>query len=433
MKKAIVAILLIITITLFGGGLSAIRYFDNAIFEYRYSVAGVDSFFDTHEPQPFINDVPSPISDRPTEHADEKYSFTAPEGFSIRSYSYAWDYEMLELLYHELLRNRHGAEINILYEIVIYPQEADDLILGSFSPMTAETGFAMNFPALPEDFNLALMLDVGRIVLYGGDTNTTIESMAGILSHEYGHLFTFYHMFDMSFENVADSHYAQLRQATKYGLITEAPEGDFYRLNHFRFLIEVAAEDYVQLMGSPTVRQVGAFVDVRQMLLNDLENPPFSGIYRNAFPQLNMKIPLASEVPGLREYFFSYIDEEPVMPIEERMEINLEIRPVTVSHDLVTGRTAFTHHVITWNTPYQDAIYTLATYDPNNYSGLAQPIKTIFQGQEASAIIGSITTTRGNMIHSLDDGLADGTRVFYVVALLPDGTFYLSERLEVQF
>jgi hypothetical protein len=276
--------------------------------------------------------------------------------------------------------------------------------------------------------------NVGRIVLYGGDTNTTIESMASVLSHEYGHLFTFYHMFGLSFDDLANTNFAILRDASRHGLITTGIDDmEFYLQNHNRFLIEVAAEDYVQLMGSPTVRQVGSFFDVRQILLQGLENTPFLNFYRNAFPQLNMRIPLASEVYGLREYFFSFIDSEPVMPAEERMEITLDIRPVTVSFDLVTGHTAFTHYVITWNTPYQDAVYTLVTYDADDDNDWARPIRTVFPDQQAEAVIGAVTQERGNYIHSVDDELARGNRVFFVVAMLPDGTFYTSEKLFFQF
>jgi hypothetical protein len=341
---------------------------------------------------------------------------------------------MLELLHQELLKNKHGEEMEILSEIVIYPWGGEEMILGTFSPAVTEMDFTLSFPALPGDFSVPVTHNVGRIVLYGGDYNTTIESMASVLSHEYGHLFTFYHMFGLVFDDLAGTDYAILREASRHGLITTGVEDmEFYLLNHNRFLIEVAAEDYVQLMGSPTTRQVGSFFDVRQMLIQGFENPMFFGSYRNAFPQLNMRIPLASEVDGLREYFFSFIDQVPVMPVEERMEITLDIRPVRVEHDLVTGRTGFTHYVITWNMPYQNAIYTLLTYDIDDERDWARPIRTVFPGEPAEAVVGAITQVRGNYIQSMDDDIARGNRVFFVVAMLPDGTFYLSENLHVQF
>ena len=150
-------------------------------------------------------------------------------------------------------------------------------------------------------------------------------------------------------------------------------------------------------------------------------------------PQENMLLPLASEVTGLMEYFYSFINADPVPPVEEKLEINLDIRLTSVEHNLVSGLTSFTHYVITWNTPYDGAIYTIGFYDPDNYSGWAHPIKTVFHGREAVATIGVVTVERGDQIHTLDDGIAVGTKVFYVVAMLPDGTFYLSNKLSVQF
>lgn len=439
MKKFLVTILLIIGITLLGGSLYAANYFDNRIEEYHASLVGVDTFLDNHQGNPFINDAEFVVSDDGMydyEYLDEKYSWQAPEGFRIISYSAAWDTEMLELLYQELMKNTIGTEIELLYEIVIYPDEQEDHILGVFSPFTASMDIMFQFPALPEDFALGISRSVGRIVLNGGDVNTTIESMASTLSHEYGHLFTFYHMFDLNFENVENSEYARIRGAARYGFITDMSDEDLYRRKRHLFLIEIAAEDYVQLMGSPTTRQVGTFVDIRQMLMYGVENPPSPGRFRNAFPQENMMIPLATEVPGLKEFFFSFVDVDPVPPVEERMEITLDIRPVTVTHDNLVdiGSASFTHYVITWNTPYAEAIYTLAFYDPDDYS-IRGPIRTVFPGREATATIGAVTRTREGGIVTWDDSerTAQGRRVFYVVAQLPDGTFFLSEKLFVEF
>jgi len=433
MKTFLIIVLLLTFTALLGGGIFASNYFEEAIEEYNYSISGVEAFFDNHKPDPFINEAPFLKSENISEYPDERYSLRTPEGISIISYSEVWDTAKLELLYEELMKNKIGPEIELLYEIVVYPDEGDEMILGTFSPFTSSMDFTLQFPALPEDFVVGVSRAVGRIVLNGGDTNDTIESMASTLSHEYGHLFTFYHMFDLSFENLEHSDYAIIRGASRHNLITGEHDEEYYRLHRHRFLIEVAAEDYLQLMGSPTTRQVGTFVDVRQSLKDGAENPKFSIRYRNAFPQENMKIPLASEVNGLRDYFYHFIGEKPVPPVEDRQDITLDIRPVTVEHDLVSGLTSFLHYVITWNTPYEEAIYTLAYYDPDDYSGWGLPVRTVFQGQTASATIGKVTTQRGNQIHILEDSIAQGNRVFYVVAQLPDGTYYLSEKMPIQF
>jgi hypothetical protein len=48
-------------------------------------------------------------------------------------------------------------------------------------------------------------------------------------------------------------------------------------------------------------------------------------------------------------------------------------------------------------------------------------------------VVGEYVVERGDHVESLDDGLASGTKVFFVVVMLPDGTFYFSEKLEYTF
>ena len=144
-------------------------------------------------------------------------------------------------------------------------------------------------------------------------------------------------------------------------------------------------------------------------------------------------LPLAIDVPGLEAYFFSFIDAEPGAPIEERQDIAVQIRQHSVQHNLVSGLRTFVYYTITWNTPYDNAIYTLVCYDPDNYTGWGIPIKTVRPGQNASAVIGEYVIERGTQIVSLNDRLAEGTKVFYVVAQLPDGTYFISDKLEHHF
>jgi len=362
--------------------------------------------------------------------------YDAPEGFTIISHSPAWNQEMLELLYHELLKNEHGEEINLLYEVIIYPyDEEEGNMLASYTLGTTAVSFNLQFPAFPSEIDIDFPQDVGSIVLYGGDTKTTIESIAASLSHEYGHLYTFYYMFGTGInekDTLEGTEYARLRNAANLGLITGAGPGDTYMQERHRYLFEIAAEDYVQLMGSPTTRQVVDFVDVQQVL-NGAE-PPTSWLgARNAFPQENMMIPLAGDVPGLADYFYSYIDATPRVPVEEKKDVTLDIQRRSIQHNLVTGLRTFVYYSITWNAPYQNAIYTLVCYDPDDYIGWGIPIKTVRPGQNTSAIIGEYVIDLGDRVTSLDDGNANGFKVFFVVALLPDGTLYISDKLEYDF
>ena len=435
----IIVIMFIISISALCVSLIAMYHFNVEIEASRSSPESVETAFQLHSSQQFIN---SAIYAEPYhsyadhDHSDALYSFEAPEGFTIISHSTEWNQEMLERLYHELLLNEHGKEINMLNEIIIFPHENEDInVLGSYSLSTEIVSFLMPFPALPPDFTINFQKNIGNIHLYDGDTNITIESMAGSLSHEYGHLFTFYHMFYAETNEdglLIDSRYAQLRGAEQFDLITSATPGSTYMQERHRYLIEIAAEDYVQLMGSPTTRSVVDFVDVQQVL-DGAEHPANTRGARNAFPQENMMLPLANDVPGLKEYFFSFVDAEPRAPIEEKQEITLQITRNSEQHYWDTELRTFINYTITWNAPYENAIYTLISYDPNNYTGWGTPIKTVHPGHAPSAIIGEYVVARGNRIYLVEDENAHGVKVFVVVAMLPDGTYHVSEKLEYEF
>jgi len=444
-KAKIIAVLLIVLTVLLGG--YAVYFLNEEIKLYDRTSIEADAFFQRAaggyiSPQPFVNPAADAEPYSYYDHRDDAlYSFDAPEGFSIISHAAAWDTEMLELLYVELMRNEHGDEINMLYEIVVYPDEEEEgSVLATYSLSIKAVSFFTLFPAFPVDFTIDFPQDIGRITLFGGETRTTIESMASSLSHEYGHLYSFYYMFDSELNadgstgsvSLAGSEYAFLREAARFDLITDRNQEYSFGRHRHRFIIEIAAEDYVQLMGSPTTRQIVDFMDVQQ-IINGAEHPQSMTGARNAFPQENMKIPLANEVTGLKDYFYSYIDTEPRVPAEERLNVVPEIRQSSVQFDLVSGTRTFVYYTITWNTPYESAVYTLICYDPDDYTGWGIPIKTVHPGQAASAVIGEYVVERGNQVVSLDDGNAQGKKVFIVVALLPDGTLYTSDKLEYEF
>ena len=437
--RVLIVLMILAGLVLFAVGFITYYHYDVEADTYRQSNIEAEAVFLAYSPQPFRNSAADATPFTPEGHvADALYLFEAPEGFTIVSHSLAWDADMLELLYRELMKNEHGDEIDILYEVIIYPHEDDDTeitALATYTPGVNIVSFFIQFPALPDDFNVGFPQDIGRINIYGGDARATIESMASSLSHEYGHLYTLFYMLDpelIGSDSLAGTRYAELREASRFNLITSVTPGDDYFQERYRYLIEVAAEDFVQLMGSPTTRQVVDFVDIQQ-ILNGAEQPTDILRARNAFPQENMMLPLANEVPGLEAYFRSYIGCVPRVPVEEKQEVTLQIRQNSVQHNLVTGLRTFVYYTITWNTPYQEAIYTLVSYDPHDYRGWGDPIKTVRPGQNASAIIGEYVTVRGDQVHSIDDGRAEGVKVFFVVALLPDGTFYMSEKFEFNF
>ena len=435
----LIVILMIAGLGLLSAGIMTFLHYDNDLKLYRHSKAEADAVFDVYSPQPFVNSAADATPYIPyNPRSDALYFYDAPEGFTITSHSAAWNTDMLELLYMELMKNEHGDELINLYEIVVYPDEENEeegSMLASYAPDIKEVSFFIQFPALPEDFSVIFPRTIGRINIYGGDTKTTVESVAGSLSHEYGHLYTFHYMFALEMredDSLSNTPYAKFREASRFDLITRATPGDDYFRERSRYLIEIAAEDYVQLMGSPTTRQVMDFVDVQQ-IMNGAQVPASVPGARNAFPQENMMLPLANDVPGLDSYFRGHIDASPRIPVEEKQDVTLQVQRHPVQYDLVGGPRTFVYYTITWNTPYREAIYTLACYDPHNYRGWGDPIKTVRPGQDASAVIGEYVIRQGDEVRSIDDGRAGGVMVFYVVAQLPDGTFYISEKLEYNF
>jgi len=437
-SRAPIIILLVLAVAVFCGGFLSFYHFNGEVEAYERTIADADTFFQSHIPQPFIN---SAVNAEPYiyyDHRDDAlYFFDAPEGFTIVSHSAAWNQNMLEHLYHELMQNEHGDEMNLLYEVIVYPydEREEERVAATYTPGVKSISFFFQFPAFPADFTIDFPQDIGTITLYNGDTNTTVESMASSLSHEYGHLYTFYYMFDTipdESNSLDGTEYARLREAARFNLITSKGPGDTYWQDRYRYLIEIAAEDYVQLMGSPTTRQVVDYLDVRQ-ILNGADAPTSWIGARNAFPQENMMIPLANDVPGLKDYFYSFIDAAPRIPIEEKQEITMQIQRSAIEHNLIDGLRTFVYYTITWNAPYQNAIYTLVCYDPDDYSGWGIPIKTVHPGQNTSAVIGEYVVERGDRVISLDDGNAQGVKVFFVVALLTDGTLYISDKFEHSF
>lgn len=376
-----------------------------------------------------LQHIDTPTSDAPLA------TFTAPEGFVLKSHSKYWDSAMLEKLYQELLQNKHGDEITHLTEITVYAKEDEDA-LASHLQEDKLIPLTLRHPALPPIFQIKLQASTSSISLYGGDTNQTIESMARSLSHEYGHHFTFYHMFGGDGSDMPQSEYARLRGLGSQAKIDHSNTDD-YLSNHHWYLAEIAAEDYVLLMGSPTTRQYFDFVDVKQSLAGKKsDDDPYVSINNamNLSPQENLMIPLAYEVEGLEEYFYRFIGDSPPTHSPSQ-SIRLNIQKKSRSYHLITGYQTFVHYQITWNTPYPPGtLYTLVYYSETGEDGYYfAPVKTVRDGDEASAVVGTVTRDLGSSIRFADDGVDNGKKIFLVTAVLPDGTIYLSEPLPYEF
>lgn len=369
-----------------------------------------------------------------SEWDDALYTIVAPEGFLLRSYSQYWDEANLQSLYEELMRNKHGEEVNYLEEVTVYPEE-NESALASHASSKETLLLTPHFPALQE-FSISLSRYTGTISLYGGDVIHTVEGMAKTLSHEYGHHFVSYYMFDDLMDADADVEtYIRIRGLPEDKVLNRSDNADDaqYLDMHYWYVGEIAAEDYVLLMGSPATRQVVDCYDVWDLLYGAVQpEASLANGAMNLFPQENLMIPLASDVDGLKEYFYSFIDETPT-PTPQTPSFDLRIEPDSVGYQLEDGYETFVHYKIRWDKPYAEAgvVYTLLCYDSENYSII--PIKTVHDGEEALAYIGTVTVDYGSSIMYMSDRMDTGTKTFHVSAVLPDGTVALSEPLTYTF
>ncbi|MGD6875655.1 S-layer homology domain-containing protein [Bacillus infantis] len=186
--------------------------------------------------------------------------YEGQSGIMFESYSVKWKtVEQLKALEQELLKNKHGKELDYLGKIVIYPDyPAGKQVLGQY--------YAQYYPS---QFRYS---DDTKIELYGGNEFTAPDQLAATLSHEYGHHFTYFYLIEgekVLPENWLSSQYAQARGLDQYEQ-AHANAGGEYIWN----MAEIMAEDYVQLFGSEeAVRDhlqmngnlQSPFIDERQM------------------------------------------------------------------------------------------------------------------------------------------------------------------------
>jgi len=358
---------------------------------------------------------------------DQYYSYKAEEGFMLISDSKNWNENKLKELYYELKRNKHGEEFELLFKIIVHA-EPDTNASGMHENNSEQLSMYFDFPAFPSAYIINFTRNMGTLHLYNGDKFTEVSQYAHTLSHEYGHHFTFYHMFKDN--QIINSEYEKIRNIQEQTVFYEITENyDHYLQNHMWYLFEIAAEDYVQLMGSPLTKNVVRYTDVFQRLYGSNSNVNLNSY--NGTIQENMLIPFANEVDGLSDYFHQFIGQQPDYPSYSKKNFDLSIISGSTHHESMDGPLDFVHYKIYWDDVYEDAIYTLVYLDEdgsNNY-----PIKTVYPDEANYAYIGTVSYVGNGYIHWNYDSLDSGTKIFIVTALLPDGTLYKSNPLKYRF
>lgn len=242
--------------------------------------------------------------------ADEFASYTSPEGIKFKTQSQNWDEESLKKLYSFLLRNKLGEEFKSLKDVTVMK----DACSANNIQDEGEVGIA------------GLYIYPGSIQLCYGDSRVLTSddkfSIELVLSHEYGHHFTYYHMLN---KKLRPSHISSSSEWAKVRQIDYLPTVGWNgkRVDHDWRPEEIMAEDYVMLYGAPQIKMKYGIREDNPKITNAAYIPELakywediSGVKSNVLltverPQLtsftvfrDMKVNV--NFYGLEEYTFTY-------------------------------------------------------------------------------------------------------------------------------
>lgn len=339
-------------------------------------------------------------------HTAAAAGYDSPDGIRIQSDSPAWNtQEKLKQVYEELKKNTHGEEWKYLSQVTIhdgYPKGR--AVAGEYNMRMSADLFGRN-KMLP-----------GSIEIYGGSERTTIESIAKTLSHEYGHHVT--HFLSLKQDGFSLTDRSRWRESTYAKIRGLENNPQVNQTNEHRWeLAEIAAEDYVQLFGSPTAKQVHWFPSHYDLLQQGKKIGPVewdAGMF-NLNPQENVDLPLASKVPSLYRWFADYfaVSKQAKVPGEPELTIKQVIRE---------GQSYQVHFVWTasgGNSP-ANVIYTFVSYGDGDQT-LPEPIVTRKSGEPLEARYGTVVIRNATSNITYKDPNAKGVRHFRVYAQNEEG------------
>lgn len=327
--------------------------------------------------------------------ASQQYAvYTAPDGFKVVSHSPNWnDVAKLKSVYDELLRNTHGEEFKLLRRIDLYPGSDPD---GS--------GAAGRWIGQWKIVNGEPKLTANRYIeVFNSSRMNTVKDMARILSHEYGHHFTYYYFYKKEKRQWDD--WRRTAFAAARGLKTH-PKVSSNSVDHKWLIQEIAAEDYVQLFGSPTVKASTDFKDLSERVESGQLGFTYNTDIFNYLPQENYEIPLAANRFALKQYWLN----------ASGLSETKGKAPSTTTLKLENiNRLAFTktpQYKFIWEKSSDDKDsssleYTLVWFElSNNHSLKIHPIKTVTGKENLSAVFGSASYLADVWEEDIPDGLA---------------------------
>lgn len=294
---------------------------------------------------------------------------------TITSYSKSWTEDKLKQLYNELIKNVTSNEFTYLKNIEIYPD----------SPMGVNGHYFDDVNIIDSKYVYG---NNSSISLYNGEKYNTVALMAPILSHEYGHHYITFNMLEKEniyYNDIENSKYAKIRKIDSFPIYYIGSSATY---EYHWDIIELLADDYVQLLGSPYAKLSKDYKSSDELVYN--KNFNNSGVFFNLKPALNPYIELASKVPGLYSYLLElggYTNAPPLLkkePILSKLEIDKDL----------SGEPTYK---IKWteasgNGPFE---YTLIMYPSSNpFSPI--PLKTVRTGEKLEAIFGSYSVKDKN-------------------------------------
>jgi hypothetical protein len=156
-------------------------------------------------------------------------------------------------------------------------------------------------------------------------------------------------------------------------------------------ITEIAAEDYVQLFGSPLAKSSTDYKDVSERVKENISDYYSLNNSYNLLPQENLNLPLASEVDGLYNYWLNlagYVATQPSLAYKPVPYIS-NIENVYFNNN---KKYTLKWNEIPDNKSYE---YTVIMY-PKDMAYFPIPIKTVKTGEEMLANIGSDVKREGN-------------------------------------
>jgi hypothetical protein len=171
-------------------------------------------------------------------------TYESPNHIKFYSYTPTWNKTKLEQLYRVLMHNAHGEEMSLLTTVNVFPED-----------FSFDGDREFHLQCQVDSHHRPIRLLPGcTLNLYYGDVLNTPEKMSPVLSHEYGHLFTYYWLVkkEHKFPDDPTTGWAKIR---KLDHLPVRWNNSHLKPNHFWRPDEIMADDYYYLFGAPEGKQ----------------------------------------------------------------------------------------------------------------------------------------------------------------------------------